>query len=219
VVLSTDAYHAARIAAPRYLAALRAAAESGTWIAVQVIGTPAQTAAAGRLLTAALGPSWPDHAELRATALLSRGRAAAAPPADASPALPPIPAPPPRQPGYSSGPCWLARTPVVRYDGRVTACCNEDVVTGGGPAALHGRANGAGELREALGAMAGDPFLAVVAAAGPGALTRLPRYREVGERTHPDICSACWALLGRGADSDPAVRAAARLAGWPAGRS
>ena len=217
VVLSTDAYHAARIPGPRYLAALRAAAESGTWIAVQVIGTPAQTAAAGRLLTAALGPSWPDQAEIRATTLLPRGRAAgragSTPPAAASPL------PPPSRPGYSSGPCFLARTPVVRYDGRVTACCNEDVVTGGGPAALHGRADGAGELREALGAMAGDPFLAVVAAAGPGALTRLPRYREVGERAHPDICSACWGLLGRGADSDPAVRAAGLLAGLLAGRS
>jgi hypothetical protein len=223
VVLSTDAYHAARIPAPRYLAALRAAAESGTWIAVQVIGTPAQTAAAGRLLTAALGPSWPDQAELRATALLPRGRAAGyaetTPPAAASPPPPPSAPPPPGRPGYSAGPCLLARTPVVRYDGRVTACCNEDVVTGGGPAALHGRADGAGELREALAAMAGDPFLAVVAAAGPGALTRLPRYREVGERAHPDICSACWALLGRGADSDPAVRAAGLLAGLPDGRS
>jgi hypothetical protein len=72
--------------------------------------------------------------------------------------------------------------------------------------------------------MAADPFLAVVAAAGPGALTRLPRYREVGERAHPDICSACWALLDRGADADPAVRAAGlltagQLAGRLAGRS
>jgi hypothetical protein len=59
----------------------------------------------------------------------------------------------------------------------------------------------------------------VIAAAGPGALTRLPRYREVGERGYPDICSACWALLGRGADSDPAVRTIGLLAASRAGRS
>jgi hypothetical protein len=209
VVLSTDAYHAARIPEARYLAALRAAAEAGPWIAVQVIGTPAQRAEAERLLAAALGPSWPDQAEIRATELLPRGRAASPPPPPSAPS-------PPSRPGYSSGPCFLARTPVVRYDGRVTACCNEDVVTGGGPAALHARADDAAELHATLGTMADDPFLAVVAAAGPGALTRLPRYREVGERAHPDICSACWALLGRGADSDPAVRAIGLLAGsWP----
>lgn len=205
VVLSTDSYHAARIPELRYLAALRATAEAGTWIAVQVIGTPAQLAEAERQLAAALGASWPDRAEIRATALLPRGRAARL-------------HRDPRRPGYVNGPCFLARTPVVRYDGRITACCNEDVVTGGGPAALHARADGAGELRAALGALAADPFLAVVAAAGPGALTRLPRYRGLGEQAHPDICSACWALLGRGADSDPAVRAIGLLAGSRAGR-
>ena len=212
VVLSTDAYHAARIPAPRYLAALRATAEAGTWIAVQVIGTPAQLAEAERLLAATFGPSWPDQAEIRATELLPRGRAAQLRPDPGPPA-------PPSRPGYTSGPCFLARTPVVRYDGRITACCNEDVVTGRGPAALHGRADGAVELREVLDVMAGDPFLAVIAAAGPGALTRLPRYREAGERAHPDICSACWALLGRGADSDPAVRAIGLLAGSLPGES
>jgi hypothetical protein len=206
VVLSTDAYHAARVPEPRYLAALRATAEAGTWIAVQVIGTPAQTEAAERLLTAALGPSWRGRAEIRATELLSRGRGAGLR-RDAG------------QPGYTNGPCFLARTPVVRHDGRVTACCNEDVVTGAGPAALHAHADGGGELRAVLDAMADDPFLAVVAAAGPGALTRLPRYRALGEQAHPDICAACWALLGRGADSDPAVRAAGLLAGVRTGRS
>jgi hypothetical protein len=197
VVLSTDAYHAARIPAPRYLAALRAAAAARTWIAVQVLGTPAQLAEAERLLAAALGASWRDQAEIRATELLPRGRAGRLG----------------RGTGYTAGPCLLARTPVVRYDGRITGCCNEDVVTGGGPAALHARADGAGELRAALDALAGDPFLAAVAAAGPGALIQLPRYRELAGQAHPDICSACWALLGRGADRDPAVRALGLLAG------
>jgi hypothetical protein len=210
VVLSTDRYHAARIPAPRYQAALRAAAEAGAWIAVQVIGTPAQTAAAERLLATALGPSWPDHAEVRATPLLPRGRAAR-PGRETGHGRPAAPAPSGR-PGYTAGRCSLASTPVVRYDGRVTACCNEDVVTGAGPAALHARADGPGELPAALDTLARDPFLAAISAAGPAALTRLPRYRDLGAQAHPDICAACWALLGRGADSDPAVRALALLA-------
>ncbi|MGD0239790.1 MAG: radical SAM protein [Streptosporangiaceae bacterium] len=196
VVLSTDRYHAARIPAPRYQAALRATAESGAWIAVQVLGTGTQLAEAERLLAAALGPSWPDQAEIRATALLPRGRAGRLG----------------RHQTYTQGRCFLARTPVIRYDGRITACCNEDVVTGAGPAALHARADGPGELPAALDTLARDPFLAAISAAGPAALTRLPRYRDLGAQAHPDICAACWALLGRGADSDPAVRALALLA-------
>ncbi len=212
VVLSTDAYHAARIPESRYLAALRATAEAGPWIAVQVLGTAVELAEAEHLLAKALGPSWPERAEIRATELLPRGRGAGLRRAAGQPARP-------AQPGYVSGPCFLARTPVVRHDGRITACCNEDVVTGGGPAALHARADNAGELQETLDALAGNPFLAVLAAAGPGALARLPRYRAVGEQAYPDICSACWALLGRGADSDPAVRVIGLLAGAQAGRS
>jgi Radical SAM superfamily len=216
VVLSTDAYHAARIPAARYLAALRATAETGSWIAVQVIGTPAQLAEAERLLAAALGPSWPGHAEIRATPLLPRGRAVrpdratgSVRPAAAAPSAPAA------GPAYTAGRCFLARTPVVRYDGRITGCCNEDVVTGAGPAGLHVRADGPGELGPALDALARDPFLAAVATAGPAALTRLPRYRDLGQQAHPDICAACWALLGRGAGSDPAVRALALLSGSP----
>lgn len=215
VVLSTDTYHAARIAEPRYLAALRATADAGTWIAVQVIGTAAQLAEAERLLTRALGASWRDRAEIRATELLTRGRAARArrgPGQAGRPGEPALPA----QGGDLSGRCLLARAPVVRYDGRLTACCNEDVITGGGPAALHASADRPGELDRALGAMAGDPFLAAVATAGPAELIRLPRYRELGAEPHRDICSACWALLGRGAADDPAVHAVGLLAGRPA---
>jgi hypothetical protein len=218
-VLSTDRYHAARIPGPRYQAALRATAEAGAWIAVQVIGRPAQTAAAERLLTAALGPSWPDHAEIRATPLLPRGRAAR-PDRETGSGRPAAPSGSPGRPGYAAGRCSLASTPVVRYDGRVTACCNEDVVTGAGPDALHARADGPQELPAVLDALARDPFLAAVTAFGPAALTRLPRYRHLGAQAHPDICAACWALLGCGADSDPALRALALLgAGPPAGSS
>jgi hypothetical protein len=197
VVLSTDKYHAARIPEARYVAALRAAADAGSWIAVQVLGTPAQISAAERLLARALGPSWAEQAEIRPTEQLARGRAARLRTARRGPAAP----------GRSFGACRLVGSPVVRYDGRLTACCNEDVVTGHGPAALHSVGREPGELREALGAMDRDPFLSAMSVAGPGALTRLPRFRDLGQREYPDICALCWALLGQGADRDPAVRA------------
>jgi hypothetical protein len=89
----------------------------------------------------------------------------------------------------------------------VTACCNEDVVTGRGPAELHSSARDGRELHERLRAREHDPYLRAIARVGPGRLTLLPAHRDLGERRHQDICSLCWALLERGADRDPAVRA------------
>jgi hypothetical protein len=215
VVLSTDSYHAAHIPEARYLAALRAAASAGSWVAVQVLGTPAQTAEAERLLTAAFGTSWPQRAEIRSTALLPHGRAD--PSSPASRLRPDPPAGQGTRPGRPSAPCRLALAPVVRYDGRITACCNEDVVTGHGPAALQASAREPGELRASLLSMRRDPFLRAITGAGPGALTLLPRYRAVGEQGHRDICSLCWTLLEHGADRDPAVQAIGLLSRRPGG--
>jgi hypothetical protein len=196
VVLSTDRYHAARIPAAQYVAALTAAAAAGNWIAVQVTG---EAASAKRLLTCAFGTSWPERAEIRVTRLLRRGRAVSLPgPGETATA---------KRPGGDYGPCRLASAPVVRHDGRLTACCNENVITGHGPAHLHATARTADDLARHLTAFRDDPYLAAIATAGPGALTRLPRYREIGDSHHEDICSACWALLRAGASQDPVVHA------------
>ncbi len=191
VVLSTDRYHAARIPSARYVAALTAAAAAGSWIAVQATG---EAASAERLLTSAFGTGWRERAEIRVTTLLSRGRAAGL----AATAT---------RPGRDYGPCRLASAPVIRHDGRLTACCDENVVIGHGPAHLHATALTAADLTRQLAALRDDPYLATIAAAGPGALTRLPRYRDLGDAHHDDICSACWALLRAGAGQDPAVHA------------
>jgi hypothetical protein len=196
VVLSTDRYHAARIPPARYVAALTAAAAAGSWIAVQATS---EAASAKRLLTSAFGTTWPERAEIRVTRLLSRGRATSLPaPGEAGTA---------KRPGRDYGPCHLASAPVIRHDGRLTACCNENVITGHGPAHLHATAATAADLTRQLAAFGDDPYLAAIATAGPGALTRLPRYREIGDSYHDDICSACWALLRAGASQDPAVHA------------
>ena len=196
VVLSTDRYHAARIPSARYVAALTAAAAAGSWIAVQATG---EAASAMRLLTSAFGTNWRERAEIRVTTLLSRGRATSLPATGEAATA--------KRPGRDYGPCRLASAPVIRHDGRLTACCDENVVTGHGPAHLHATAATAADLTRHLAALRDDPYLAIIAAAGPGALTRLPRYREIGDSYHDDICSACWALLRAGASQDPAVHA------------
>lgn len=205
VVLSTDAQHAERVPQACYVAALRATADAGTWIAVQVIAAQGQRAAAERLLTAAFGAGWNDWAEIRNTELVRRGRAAVPQPdgtghgagnstgRDTGGGLP------------SAGPCHLAGAPVVRYDGRIAACCNEDVVTGAGPAALQAAAEDPLGLRESLARLRNDPYLRAVRSAGPGALALLPRYREVATAGHGDGCELCWTLLDHGAHDDPMV--------------
>ena len=44
-------------------------------------------------------------------------------------------------PGASFGRCAVVDTPVIRYDGWVLGCCNENVVTGAGPKAFVGGAD------------------------------------------------------------------------------
>jgi hypothetical protein len=219
VVLSTDGYHAARVPGPRYVAALRAAMTAGCWIAVQVLESAEEVAAAERLLAEAFGAGWRDHAEIRATSFIARGRAARLDRGTRLDREAQSDQPPAGRPGRSFGRCPLAGAPVVRHDGRLTACCNEDVVSGRGPAALHRTAvhrtavhptaphqAAAGEdLRQPLAGLGSDPFLRVMNAAGPGVLTLLPRYRELGSRSYPDICALCWTLLDRGAGLDQAV--------------
>jgi hypothetical protein len=197
VVLSTDPYHAARVPSARYVAALTAAAAAGSWVAVQAIGPAAP---AERLLTSAFGTCWRERAEIRVTPLLRRGRATSSMPAPGVAAAA-------MRPGRDYGPCRLASAPVIRHDGRLTACCDENVVTGHGPAHLHATARTAADLTRRLADLRNDPYLAAIAVAGPGELTRLPRYRQIGDAHHDDICSACWALLHAGAGQDPAVHA------------
>jgi hypothetical protein len=200
VVLSTDKYHAARIPGRAVIAAARAIAAAGRPIACQVIDEPAQLDAAAGLLAQALGERWTDQAELVPIPLLPAGRAAGLPEAAAS-----------RPAEAVRGRCLLARSPVIRYDGRVTACCNETVITGGGPRHLHRRAVGA-DLAAALGGLAADAYLTVISSLGIGALTALPGYQAAAGSGH--ICRACWQLIDLGAAADPLVAALA-LPGWP----
>ncbi|GLW05836.1 hypothetical protein Misp01_09660 [Microtetraspora sp. NBRC 13810] len=196
VVLGTDAFHAARLAEDRVVAAIRAIGDAGCRLVLQAIGTDREAAG---LLTRALGASWPDHAEIHVTGLLPVGRARGLRPVT-----------PPRA-GRSFGPCTVADAPVVRYDGRVSACCNETVITGGGPAPLRRHARDAAELRAALGSFEADPLLRFIGSHGPGPLAPLAGLQD---REFEHICQLCWRLTGRlGADRGGPVAALSLFTG------
>ncbi|MEU4537667.1 radical SAM protein [Streptosporangium sp. NPDC023825] len=198
VVLGVDAHHTSPRAA--VAAAARAVADAGAWLVAQVLDDPAQIEDARDLLEGALGAGWPDRAEIHPVAPLPYGRARGLFPA------------PRRVTGERLGRCAIAHTPTVRYDGRISACCDENVIMGAGPPDLHRLAGDREGVRRALADLVADPFLAVLGSLGTGALTALPRYRDLARREFSGICGICRHMLRRaGGERDPLLRALALI--------
>lgn len=187
VYLSTDAYHAAHIDDATFVRAARAIRAAGPWIVTQVAGSAAQARQAESLLADALGPAWREHAEVRRVPLLTAGRGAGLSRGSRGDA----------RPGADFGTCRLTAAPVVRYDGWVSACCNETVIMRGGPARLRRRVATATELTAALTEFADDPYLRAIGTAGLGALTALDTYRDLSTQRFAHICQLCFQLSAR----------------------
>jgi organic radical activating enzyme len=185
VFLSTDAFHAEQLADARYVAAARAIAAAGAWIVVQAIDDEPTVQAARTLLTEAFGEQFEDYAELRLTTPLTAGRGAN------------VFAGAQRTPGHVFAPCPMVASPMIRYDGLVTGCCNESVIMGLGPKRLRRRAGSHAELDEAMNAFHADPLLQAIGSIGPGALTRHPKFAELADEQFASICDVCWKMLRR----------------------
>jgi hypothetical protein len=150
------------------------------------------------LLRAAFGERFEDFAEVCANPPLTHGRGANVFTRTES------------FPGHAYPPCTMVASPMVRYDGLVTACCNESVIMGWGPAHLRRRARTAGEVAAAVDGFHADPMLRAIGGAGLGALTAHPRFADLAGREFTSICDLCWKVLDRVADDeqpDPLVEA------------
>ena len=204
VYLSTDAFHARQLDDARYVRAAQAIAAAGAWIVVQVLGIGRMRERAEALLRDAFGERFGDHAEIAITLPVTNGRGASVFARSA------------QIPGHAFGPCSLATSPVVRYDGLVTGCCNESVIMDAGPQRLRRRARSAAELADAIEGFRRDPLLAAVAGAGLGVLTAHPRFADLADARFGHNCELCWKLLERSPDPaapEPlidAINAAAR---------
>jgi organic radical activating enzyme len=202
VFLSTDAFHAEGVDDGHYVRAARAIAAAGAWIVVQVIDAGDMVKRAAALLERAFGARWEDFAELRPLTPLTAGRGK-----DVFTRTD-------RMPGHAFQPCSMVASPMIRYDGVVTACCNESVIMGWGPPALRRRASSRAQLGEAMEAFAADPLLRAVGGVGPGALTSHPRFADLADAEFTSICDLCWKLFDRTADDpapDPVVDAIASV--------
>jgi hypothetical protein len=186
--LSTDAFHEERIQNEHFVRAAQAIAAEGVWIVVQVLGLERMVDRAQALLAAAFGEGWDAQAEIHLIPPLPYGRGAN------------VFMRTKHTLGKDFGRCLMVAAPVIRYDGLVSACCNELVLMGGGPESLRRRVASADELGRAIDAFDRDPMLQAIGSVGPGALTRLPRFADLAEAQFGSICNVCWRMLERGPD-------------------
>jgi MoaA/NifB/PqqE/SkfB family radical SAM enzyme len=185
VYLSTDAFHAQTVTHDRFLRAVNAIVAADTWIVVQVLDHEQTLHQTERLLRDAFGDNWTDYAELNTIVPLTNGRGANVFTRTA------------QVPGHAFGPCALVASPMVRYDGLVTGCCNESVIMNLGPSRLRKRARSIKELAAAVEAFHADPLLQVIGGAGLGVLTEHPRFIDFGEEQFTSNCELCWKILYR----------------------
>lgn len=185
VYLSTDAFHAETVMDDRFLRAVHAIVAAGTWLVVQVLNDERTVERTGRLLRDALGDRWTDYAELNAIVPLTNGRGAGV----FTRAV--------QVPGHAFGPCSLVASPMVRYDGLVTGCCNESVIMNLGPSRLRKCAGSIAELEAAVEDFHADPLLRVIGGAGLGMLTEHPRFADLAEERFTSNCELCWKMLYR----------------------
>ena len=192
VFLSTDAFHQDQIADETFIRAARTVATAGAWIIVQVIGVDGMVERAQGLLRAAFGDDFSPFAELRLTPALTAGRGAN------------VFTSAHRQPGHAFAPCTAVASPIIRYDGVATACCNESVIMGWGPARLRRVAHSREQLAVAMDAFHDDPFLKAIGGPGPRVLTALPQFADLAQTEFASVCNLCWKMIERsGPDAPP----------------
>ncbi|MEI5097512.1 radical SAM protein [Streptomyces sp. PmtG] len=185
VYLSTDAHHVDSQGPERFVNAARVIAGHGRPLVVQCVDEGDALADTRASLAHALGPHWHHHAELVPTRGLPHGRGAAHYAWTA------------RTPGRDFGRCDVVDAAVVRYDGRVTACCNESVIMGAGPPALRRDAADGPQVAAAVREFHDDAFFTALGSVGPGVLTGLPQYRDLADREFHSICGLCWTMTKR----------------------
>jgi organic radical activating enzyme len=206
IYLSTDAFHSPSVDDERFMRALSTIAATGVWIIVQVLDDEKACERAEHLLRNVFAEDVAAHAQINRIAPLANGRGAGVFTGDSER----------RVKGHAFGACSLVTSPMVRYDGVVIGCCNENVIMGQGPPRLRKQATSGIELSRAVGEFHRDPLLRVIGDTGLGVLTLHPQLADLGDREFTTNCDLCWNVLRRipqNADSDPLIVLMAGLDG------
>ncbi|MFC3886127.1 radical SAM protein [Bacillus songklensis] len=182
VFLSTDAFHNKTVNDDQFVLAARTIVEEGAWLIVQVLNLPDMVARAEELLCRAFGKDYLEFAEINLISPLPYGRGKGIFTLGTN------------QDGHEFGPCRSLTAPVVRYDGTISACCNEQVIMGLGPNRLRKRCSSAIDLKKVLKDIGQDPILNVMSGLGVGTLTYHPMFSDLARQQFPSICQLCWAI-------------------------
>ena len=180
VFLSTDAFHANTVNDERFVLAARAVSSRVPSLVIQVLNETAMIDRAERLLAEALGPDYRSQIEMSLITPLPFGRGAK------------LFNQLPQRKGRTYGVCDLVNSPLIRYDGVATACCNEQVIMGFGPSRLRSRFTNSAELNVGLQNLREDPLLAAIGTVGFGQVTNHPRFAALAEEDFPGMCQLCW---------------------------
>jgi len=206
VFLSTDGFHQGGVSGPRFVSALRAVRAAGSHIVVQTLDEGDGTSAAEALLTEALGPDWGQWAEIKLITPLRSGRGAQVFAIRRRHEVDALPT------------CSLLGSPAIRYDGVLMPCCNEELITGHGPAALRTPTRGPDGVARALADFQDDPLLAVLGRLGPGGLADLPGFEALREDRFENVCGGCWKAYDIARGSDRAAHSLKALGAALSGR-
>ncbi|MEV0386452.1 radical SAM protein [Nonomuraea sp. NPDC050643] len=182
VILSTDGFHRAAIDRRRFSRAVAHAARARCHVILQLLDEPGAPEFARGVLRDVLGDDWARRAEFTLITPLRAGRGSG------------VFAIGRHHDVAELGTCPLTASPTIRYDGVVTGCCNESVITGGGPRGLRRRVAGAADVRAALARFRDDPLLRAVGSVPPDSLVRLPVFAGLARSRYPDICGLCWRM-------------------------
>jgi hypothetical protein len=90
--------------------------------------------------------------------------------------------------------CGYLNSPVVRYDGGVLACCNENVIRRIGPQRLRVECQSAEDVTRALEKHLSDPLNRTIAALGPAFAARHSQFGCTSIEANEPICTACWKM-------------------------
>ena len=182
VVLSTDAFHNSSITAEVFSQAIQRIADSGAWLIIQVIPSEQTKQKINNTLIEVFGESWHEFAEINEIPLLNHGRAQKYFP------------PPVKKTIENISKCTRSNSPVVRYDGVITACTNESVIAGKGPKALRQQITEGKNLAETLANLSRNKIIKALAVDGPNALDA--EYNLVQQR-FCNVCDVCWHVLNQ----------------------
>jgi hypothetical protein len=187
--LSTDAFHAAAVSKDQWRYAAEVILGQGCPLIIQVLDEPASIELGSRLQQQLLALDAAASVELNTVPPLPYGRGVHTLAGSLR-----------SKTASDYGRCGALTAPVVRYDGKVIACCNEQLIMGIGPASLRKSCTTSEQVQTAMQGYTDDPALKLVRLAGVGGLLLHPRLAPLGTQKCRSLCEACWMVQDKISD-------------------